>query len=247
MYIGIDIGSRCIKVVALNGVGIEDFKVIDTGFNPYERSLDLIKHYNAKKIVATGYGRHFARGDFADDVITEIKAHAIGTRFLFPNSRTIIDIGGQDSKVISMDKQGRVSDFQMNDRCAAGTGKFLEIMARTLGFTLDEFGERSITAKKPVKVNSMCTVFAESEVVSLVARKEDSRNIALGLHQSIIDRISPMVHRIGAEDDVVLSGGVGRNPCIQELFHRKLDHQIYVYDRPEIIGALGAALIARGT
>lgn len=245
MYVGIDIGSRCIKVVAINGSGIEDFKIADTGFNPYERSLDLIKPYNAKKIIATGYGRHFAREDFADGVVTEIKAHAIGNRFLFAGCRTVIDIGGQDSKVIALDEQGRVGDFQMNDRCAAGTGKFLEIMARTLGFSLEEFGLESLRAEKAVKVNSMCTVFAESEVVSLLARKVDPRNIALGLHQSIIDRVSSMLNRVGVKDDVVLSGGVGRNPCIKELFKEKLGKQVYAHDAPDIAGALGAAIIAR--
>lgn len=246
MYVGIDIGSRCIKLVALNGGGIEDFKVGDTGFNPYERSLEMIKPYNAKRIIATGYGRHFARDDFADGVITEIKAHAVGARILFPNCRTIIDIGGQDSKVISLDESGKVADFQMNDRCAAGTGKFLEIMAKTLGFSLDEFGPESLKAEKAIKVNSMCTVFAESEVVSLLAEKENPKNIGLGLHQSIVDRVSAMLYRVRTKDDVVLSGGVGRNSCIRELFQQKLSCSIYVYELPEILGALGAAIVARG-
>ncbi|HZD60325.1 MAG TPA: acyl-CoA dehydratase activase [Anaerolineae bacterium] len=245
MYVGIDIGSRYIKVVALNGGGVEDFEVADTGFNPYERSLEMVKPYNAKRTIATGYGRHFAREDFADGVITEIKAHAIGVRVLFPNCRTIIDIGGQDSKVISLDESGRVADFQMNDRCAAGTGKFLEIMAKTLGFSIDEFGTQSLTAEKAVRVNSMCTVFAESEVISLLAKKEEPRNIALGLHQSIIERVSSMIHRVGVNDDIVLSGGVGRNPCIRELFGQKLGRLIYTHDHPEIAGALGAAIVAQ--
>jgi len=245
VFVGIDIGSRCIKVVALNGEGITDFKVIDTGFNPHERSLELIKPYNAQKIVATGYGRHFAREDFADSVITEIKAHAVGSRYLFPGGRTIIDIGGQDSKVIALDERGRVADFQMNDRCAAGTGKFLEVMAKTLGFSLDAFGGESLQADKAVKVNSMCTVFAESEVVSLLAKKEEPRNIGLGLHQSVVERVGSMLHRVGIADDIVLSGGVGYNVCIQELFEQKLGRTVYRHEHPEIAGALGAALTAR--
>ncbi len=244
MYVGIDIGSRCIKVVALNGNGVEDSKVTDTGFNPYERSLEMIKTYKAKRIVATGYGRHFAREDFADGVITEIKAHAVGARFLFPSCRTIIDIGGQDSKVISLDEGGKIADFQMNDRCAAGTGKFLEIMAKTLGFSLDDFGVQSLAAERSVKVNNMCTVFAESEVVSLLAKKENPRSIALGLHQSVVDRISSMLHRVGVANEIILSGGVGRNPCIRQLFEQKLDRPVYTYANPEIVGALGAALVA---
>ncbi|MDI6815767.1 MAG: acyl-CoA dehydratase activase [Actinomycetota bacterium] len=245
MFVGIDIGSRSIKVVALNGEGIADYNIVDTGFNPHERSLELIKPYNAQKIVATGYGRHFAREDFADSVITEIKAHGVGSHYLFSNCRTIIDIGGQDSKVIALDERGRVADFQMNDRCAAGTGKFLEIMARTLGFSLEAFGSESLKADKAVKVNSMCTVFAESEVVSLLAKKEDPRKIALGLHQSIVERVSSMLHRVGITDDIVLSGGVGRNPCIKKLFEQKLGRTLYRYENPEIAGALGAALTAR--
>ncbi len=247
MYIGIDIGSRCIKLVVLSGQRIEDFKVGDTGFNPYERSLEMIKPYayNAKRIIATGYGRHFAREDFADGVITEIKAHAAGARLLFPNCRTVIDIGGQDSKVISLDESGKVADFQMNDRCAAGTGKFLEIMAKTLGFNLDDFGVQSLAAENAVKINSMCTVFAESEVISLLAKKENPRNIGLGLHQSVVEKITSMLHRVGVADDIVLSGGVGRNLCIRETLSQSLGHKVYVHENPEILGALGAAIIAR--
>lgn len=247
MYIGIDIGSRCIKLVVLSGQRIEDFKVGDTGFNPYERSLEMIKPYayNAKRIIATGYGRHFAREDFADGVITEIKAHAAGARLLFPNCRTVIDIGGQDSKVISLDEGGKVADFQMNDRCAAGTGKFLEIMAKTLGFNLDDFGVQSLAAENAVKINSMCTVFAESEVISLLAKKENPRSIGLGLHQSVVEKITSMLHRVGVADDIVLSGGVGRNLCIRETLSQSLGHKVYVHENPEILGALGAAIIAR--
>ena len=230
----------------MNDKDIEDFQVIETGFNPHERSLELVKKYKAKRIIATGYGRHFARDDFADSVITEIKAHAIGTRHLFDDCRTIVDIGGQDSKVIALDESGRVNDFQMNDRCAAGTGKFLEIMAKTLGFGLDDFRLASLDAEKPVKVNSMCTVFAESEVITLLAKKEDPRSIGLGF-RSIIERIGSMLHRIGVTDDVVLSGGVGRNPCIKELLSNKLDRQVKTYENPEVSGALGAALEAKNT
>lgn len=246
MHVGIDIGSRYIKIVALADGEIADAQVADTGSNPHEAALGLLRRYDPKRIVATGYGRHIAKEDFADLIITEIKAHGIGNRWLFPHCRTIIDIGGQDSKVISLDESGRVADFQMNDRCAAGTGKFLEVMAKTLGFSLEEFGLASLSATKAVKINSMCTVFAESEVVSLLAKKEDPENIGLGLHQSVVDRISSMVLRVGLLDEVVLSGGVGRNPCIRELFEQKIRHKIFVPERPELSGALGAAIVASG-
>lgn len=244
MYVGIDIGSRCTKVVAFDGVQIQDWQVADTGHSPHETAIGLIKRYKPKRIIATGYGRHIAKEDFADLIITEIKAHGLGNRWLFPGCRTIIDIGGQDSKVISLDESGRVADFQMNDRCAAGTGKFLEVMAKTLGFSLEEFGTASLSAAKAVKINCMCTVFAESEVVSLLAKKEDPENIGLGLHQSVVDRISSMVQRVGVMDEVVLSGGVGRNPCIRELFEQKVRHKIFVPEHPELAGALGAAIVA---
>jgi (R)-2-hydroxyacyl-CoA dehydratese activating ATPase len=245
MYLGIDIGSRFIKQVVLDDSGIKDIEVVETGYNPHERALCLVRKHNAKKIVATGYGRHFARDDFASAVITEIKAHAIGAHDRFPDCRTIVDIGGQDSKVISVGEDGRVIDFQMNDRCAAGTGKFLEIMARTLGYSLDDFGASATKAEKPVKVNSMCTVFAESEVISLLAKKENAENIGLGLHLSIVERISSMLYRIGVNDEVVMTGGVGRNICIKQLLSEKLGKHVYVPELPEIMGALGAALEAQ--
>jgi (R)-2-hydroxyacyl-CoA dehydratese activating ATPase len=245
MYLGIDIGSRFIKQVVLDDSGIKDIEVVETGYNPHERALSLVKKHNAKKIVATGYGRHFARDDFASAVITEIKAHAIGAHDRFPGCRTIVDIGGQDSKVISVGEDGRVVDFQMNDRCAAGTGKFLEIMAKTLGYSLSDFGVWAMKAEKPVKVNSMCTVFAESEVISLLAKKENAENIGLGLHLSIVERISSMLYRIGVNDEVVLTGGVGRNIAIKQLLSEKLGRAVHVPESPEIMGALGAALEAR--
>ena len=191
--------------------------------------------------MATGYGRHLARTQFDCPIITEIKAYAIGAHFLFPQCRTVIDVGGQDSKVIRL-TDGKVNDFEMNDRCAAGTGRFLEVMAHTLGYSLDNLGQSALKADRSVTINSMCTVFAESEVVSLLARGEKPQNIALGLHESIISRILSMMGRIGCEDEVIFAGGVAKNPCVVALLEKKLATKINVPSEPQIVGAIGAAL-----
>lgn len=244
--LGLDIGSRQIKGVVLGGGALE-FVVVDSGSDPYSRSMEIVRGFAADRIFATGYGRHFAKGDFADGIVTEIKAHAVGARHLFPRCRTVIDIGGQDSKVVLLDDSGSVADFQMNDRCAAGTGRFLEVMASTLGFEISRFGREALLAERGVKINSMCTVFAESEVVSLLAKKEKPRNVALGLHEAIAEKIYSMVKRVGLEGDVVFSGGVAYNPCVRELLERRLERPLLVPDRPELVGALGAALIAEAS
>jgi len=194
-------------------------------------------------VVATGYGRHLARERLGFPVITEIKAHALGAARLFPECRTVIDIGGQDSKVIRLEN-GRQVNFEMNDRCAAGTGRFLEVMAVTLGYTLAEFGADALTAPQSVSINSMCTVFSESEVISLIASGMGKQSIALGLHESIVNRLLALVGRVGAEPQVVLSGGVALNPCIRVLLERRLALPLLVPDEPQIVGALGAALSA---
>ena len=198
--------------------------------------------YHPRTIVATGYGRHLFKSRVDCKVVTEIKAHALGASFFFPNCRIVIDIGEQDSKVIRC-KGGIVEDFTMNDRCAAGTGRFLEVMASTLECSLEEFGRIAASAKKSVAINSMCTVFAESEVISLIARGEDSQAIALGLHESIVNRLSSQLGKIGIENDVVFSGGVAKNLCIKRLIERRFGIELKIPPEPQIIGALGAALI----
>jgi predicted CoA-substrate-specific enzyme activase len=157
----------------------------------------------------------------------------------------VLDIGGQDSKAIRIGPAGRVLRFEMNDRCAAGTGRFLENMARTLGMEIEAFGEHALQAGgRPVRISSMCTVFAASEVVSLIARGADSRRVALGLHQAIVDRVGGMVRRVGVQERFVFAGGVAYNPCLQRLFAEALKTPLTVPDEPQIVGALGAALHA---
>jgi predicted CoA-substrate-specific enzyme activase len=219
------------------------FRLTDTGTDPLARARELLEGHRADVVVATGYGRHLARERLGCAVVTEIRAHALGAHHLLPGCRTVIDIGGQDSKAIGVEA-GRQVAFEMNDRCAAGTGRFLEVMAVALGYTVAEFGGEALSARETVSVSSMCTVFAESEVVSLIARGMDKRSIALGLHESIVSRLLPLVSRVGVEPPVVLSGGVAYNPCIRQLLQRRLGVDLFVPDEPQAVGALGAALSA---
>jgi predicted CoA-substrate-specific enzyme activase len=200
------------------------------------------QHYD--RIVATGYGRYLAQMHLKCPVITEIKAHAIGADFFFPDCRTVLDIGGQDSKVIRV-QNGRVQDFEMNDKCAAGTGTFLEVMATTLGYTIDEFSETADQASNAVTLSSMCTVFAESEVVSLISRGEKRQNIALGVHQSILNRILALIGRTGFEEAIVFAGGVAKNRCMAAILGKRLGTHLQIPHEPQIVGAVGAALSAK--
>jgi len=221
------------------------YSIADTGIDPLSNLHKLINNENLDHLVATGYGRYLAHIHLKCPVITEIKAYAVGANFLFPNCRTVLDIGGQDSKIIRV-KDGKVEDFEMNDKCAAGTGKFLEVMATTLGFTIDEFSNAAAGSASAVSISSMCTVFAESEVVSLIARGEDRCSIALGLHQSILNRIIALVGRTGFEDEIVFGGGVAKNRCIVTLLEKRLRKRMNLPKEPQIVGAIGAALIADG-
>jgi predicted CoA-substrate-specific enzyme activase len=243
-YAGIDIGSRTIELVVLNGGRIVESRQTDTGFDPITEAKKIMDGVAYDKIMATGYGRNLFEIVFDDSkTITEIKAHAKGVREFFPDARTILDIGGQDSKAIALNENGRVQKFEMNDRCAAGTGKFIEIMAKNLGFSIDGFGPAALEAKNDLIINSMCTVFAESEVTSLIAKGADRKEIARGLHLSVVKRAIGMINRVSSSGPIVFSGGVAKNPCIRELIATNLGRKIFVHENPQMIGALGAALI----
>lgn len=245
-FAGIDIGSRTIELVVVDDAGeIIDSLQADTGFDPMNQAKALIDGVAFDSITATGYGRHLFEISFDASTVTEIKAHARGARALFPDIRTVIDIGGQDSKAIALFDDGRVRKFEMNDRCAAGTGKFLEIMARTLGFAIQDFGREALLADSGLNISSMCTVFAESEVTSLIAKGEDRREIALGLHTSVIRRAAGMIRRVSSEGDIAFTGGVAKNPCMHNLLEEKLGRIIRMPDDPQRVGAYGAALLAR--
>jgi predicted CoA-substrate-specific enzyme activase len=181
----------------------------------------------------------------ADRKFTEISCHALGAYYLFPDTGTVIDIGGQDSKVIRVGEGGKVVDFTMNDKCAAGTGRFLEVMAAKLRVPLDEMGDLSLRAKGEVQISSVCTVFAESEVVSLVARNHPREEILRGLHRAIVSRVWSMVKSIGVNGEVTMTGGVAKNSGVVVLMEERLGKPIHIHSEPQIIGALGAALLAK--
>ena len=245
-FAGIDIGSRTIELVVVDGTGeVVDSIQTDTGFDPMSEAKKLMNGMVFDHIMATGYGRNLFEISFDASTVTEIKAHAYGARALFPEIQTVIDIGGQDSKAIALFDNGKVKKFEMNDRCAAGTGKFLEIMAKTLGFAIDDFGQEALLAENELNISSMCTVFAESEVTSLIAKGENRREIARGLHASVIRRIAGMVNRVSSEGDIVFTGGVAKNPCMIRLLEEKLGRAICLPDDPQRVGALGAALLAK--
>lgn len=245
-FAGIDIGSRSIKLVVVDEQGsIILSRQGDTGFDPLAAARDLLGDATFDAIIATGYGRNLFEIAWEAPTVTEIKAHGRGAWELFPTARAVVDIGGQDSKAIALGSDGRVSKFEMNDRCAAGTGKFMEIMARGLGYTIDEFGTLALSAQKDIPISSMCTVFAESEVTSLIARGEDRREIALGLHQSVARRVAAMINRVAPAGDLVFSGGVARNPCMRHCLAKILGRTILLPEQPQLVGALGAALLLR--
>ncbi|HOP47014.1 MAG TPA: acyl-CoA dehydratase activase [Desulfobacteraceae bacterium] len=244
-FAGIDIGSRTIELVIVNETGDIVFSTqSDTGFDPMAEARKMINGVSYDRIMATGYGRNLFEMSFDAPTVTEIKAHARGARAFFPAALTVLDIGGQDSKAIALTANGKVKKFEMNDRCAAGTGKFLEIMAKTLGFSIEGFGLEALPAQRELNISSMCTVFAESEVTSLIAKGQNRREIARGLHASVIRRAAGMISRVSAEGDIVFTGGVANNPCMRLLLEEKLGRKVLCPNDPQMVGALGAALLA---
>ena len=241
---GLDIGSRSIELVVLEDKKIIVKKQAESGFDPLAQARKLLEGVEHNHMVATGYGRSLAEVYLSADTVTEIKAYAVGARFLFPETRAILDIGGQDCKAIALSAEGRVVKFEMNDKCAAGTGKFLEVMAQTLGYELDELGREALESTRDIKINSMCTVFAESEVTSLINSGHDRRDIAMGLHRSIARRSIGMLKRVLKEGPILFAGGVARNVCMVQLIKEAFDCDVLIPRDPQIVGALGAALIA---
>lgn len=249
---GIDVGALSTEAVILNADGgLSSYSIIETGAHSteaaeeaFEKALVVegISGDAVKNIVATGYGR--VSVPFAGKRVTEISCHAIGAHYLFPDTGTVIDIGGQDSKVIRIGGSGKVMDFTMNDKCAAGTGRFLEVMAAKLRVSLDEMSDLSLQAGGEVAISSVCTVFAESEVVSLVAKNHPKEEIIRGLHRAIVNRVWSMVKTLGIYGEVTMTGGVAKNKGVVELMEEKLGSSIHIYSEPQIVGALGAAILA---
>jgi len=240
--LGIDIGSRTIKVAVLEDGHLEYSRKADSSYDPMSVVQGLLEGLSYDTMTATGYGRHNFKAHFDCPVISEIKAFGQGARFIFPETEAILDIGGQDTKAIALDASGRVAKFEMNDRCAAGTGRFMEIMANALHYTMDEFGSVACTASRAEKISSMCTVFAESEVVSLITSGADREEVALGIHEAIASRALTMLGKLPEFKSLVFAGGVAYNPCMRQLLGKRLGIPILVPPDPQIVGALGAAL-----
>jgi (R)-2-hydroxyacyl-CoA dehydratese activating ATPase len=245
---GLDVGSRSIELALLEGERLVDWAKVPTTFDPLSQCRRLLKDVKASRLVTTGYGRRLVVENLQGDnmmTITEIQAYALGARHLYPEARAVLDIGGQDTKVIALSPQGKVLRFEMNDRCAAGTGKFLEFMALALQVPLEEFGSFALQARKRIRISSMCTVFAESEATALMARGESPANIALGLHLAIVQRTLGVLKRVTEQPPLLFAGGVAHNGCVCELLKEGLGHDIIVPPNPDLVGALGAALYAR--
>jgi predicted CoA-substrate-specific enzyme activase len=217
-----------------------------TTFDPAAQAARLMGGLTWDAMAATGYGRRLMTGRPGVHVVTEIKACALGVARVLPAARTILDSGGQDTKVLAVEAGGRVLRFEMNDRCAAGTGKFLEFMAAGLQVPIEEFGQFALGGRPGTKINSMCTVFAETEATSLMAQGRDARDIALALHESVAKRSLSMITRVGLTAPVAFCGGVALNACVRALLEAEVGTPLLVYDRPETLAALGAALIAAG-
>jgi predicted CoA-substrate-specific enzyme activase len=250
---GIDVGSVSTKVVILDKKDnkIASYVIAPTGSdgkNAAIKALDDslkkagLKDNEIEATVATGYGR--INISFADQNITEISCHARGAVSLFPDLKTVIDIGGQDSKVIKL-KDGKPIDFLMNDKCSAGTGRFLEVMARAMEINIEQFAPIFIKTNDKVDITSTCTVFAESEIVSLIGQGVNKNKIIKGLIYSIADKITSMVVRVGLDEPVCMTGGVAKNMGVVKALEENLGIKIIIPDEPQITGALGAAYLAQ--
>ena len=249
--VGIDIGSTASKCVMLaDGKEIVAKSLISVGAGTSgpQRAIDEVLESAGKKreemafVLATGYGRNSLM-NFADKQMSELSCHAKGAHFLFPKVHTVIDIGGQDVKVLQIE-DGIMTNFAMNDKCAAGTGRFLDVMARVLEVDVKDLGRLGAMSTKYVGISSTCTVFAESEVISQLSMGTDKCDIINGIHKSVAGRVAGLAHRIGVRDQVVMTGGVAQNQGIVKALQDELGHEIHTSPLTQYNGALGAALFA---
>jgi len=252
LAVGIDAGSTATKIALINEEGELFCHVRPTGWSPREAAREGMRvlldqtgyaESQVKKTVATGYGRIAL--SFADKAVTEITCHGRGAAFLVPGADIVIDIGGQDSKALKISPEGKVLDFLMNDKCAAGTGRFLQVMAAALGVEVSELADLA-QGKEPVSISNMCTVFAETEVIGLLAQGVDKGSIVAGLHQAIARRVGAMVSRLGGPAaKIVFTGGVALNAGVQACIAEVLQAPVIVHRHSQQAGAIGAALLAR--
>nr|WP_222927716.1 acyl-CoA dehydratase activase [Biomaibacter acetigenes] len=251
---GIDSGSTSTNAVILDqDKNIISYSIIPTGakaldsaWEAYRIALEKanLRREDISCVVSTGYGRISI--PFSDKSVTEITCHGKGAFYLDSGVRTIIDIGGQDSKVIRLDDCGNVVDFVMNDKCSAGTGRFLDVMARVLQVSIEDMAEVVRDFKEDITITSMCTVFAESEVISLIAQNKDKRDIIRGLNRSVASKVASLLGRVGKRAKYMMTGGVAKNNGVVYEIENKIQEKIIVPFEPQIVGALGAALIAAG-
>jgi (R)-2-hydroxyacyl-CoA dehydratese activating ATPase len=249
---GLDSGSTTTKLVLLKDGKIADYRVIPTGANSQKSAERVLRETlngagfrweDIQSLVATGYGR--SQVGQARAAITEISCHARGAHWLFPAAEAVIDIGGQDLKGIRLNADGRVTDFQMNDKCAAGTGRFLEVMARNLEMNLGEFARAALEATEAVAITNICTVFAESEVVSHVARGTPVGEIAAGVHEAVSRRVTSMLSAmLNGVEAIVFTGGVAKNTAMVKVLEKRMEKVLLIPAEPQIVGAIGAALFA---
>lgn len=245
---GVDVGSTTAKAVIYKDGAIVSWALIPTGWSPREAGREVlakaiknagIERSDIKRIIGTGYGR--VSLDFIDKAITEISCHAKGANYFQPKNRLVIDIGGQDSKAIHINEQGKVLDFIMNDKCAAGTGRFLQVTINSLGLEFDDLND--LPPAEPVAINSMCTVFAESEVISLLAAGTPKESIVAGLYQSVARRVANMAGSLKVPGGVTFTGGVAQSPQMLDALIKELGVKIFVAPHPQLTGALGAAIL----
>lgn len=251
---GVDVGAATAKTAIVKDGNMISYKVMPTGYDVVESAEIVTKDAlaavgltmdNLDAVISTGYARHVVT--FSDRGVSEIICHAKGVNHIVPEARTIIDIGGQDSKVIGPREDGTVADFVMNDKCAAGTGRFLEVMANVLRLTIDEMGPESLKSTSPSTITSTCTIFAESEMVSLRAEKVKREDMVSGIHRAVARRVIIMGKTVGYKDKVVFTGGVAKNIGVKHWLEQELGMDILVTEEPQIMGALGAALIAQAS
>ncbi len=247
---GVDVGSTQTKAVVIDEAGrIVSRALTATGANvmraaesAFQTALESgrLREEEIEYVVGTGYGRY--KVTFGNTQVTEISCHGRGAVKMFPGTRTVVDMGGQDTKAIKVSARGEIVDFCMNDKCAAGTGRFLGAASAALEIPLDELGPTALTGERPVKISTTCTVFAESEVLSWLGKGKKIQDILLGVHQSIAMRSAGLLRRVGIEDEVTFTGGVARNPAMVDALERRLGTKLNVSEDSHFMGALGAAL-----
>jgi len=249
---GVDVGSTQTKAVVISEDGtIVGRALVDTGANVIQAAQNAfnealaeykLSEQEVEYVIGTGYGRY--RVTFGNDQVTEISCHARGAVHLFPNTRTVVDMGGQDTKAIKVSEDGEIVDFCMNDKCAAGTGRFLGAAAAALDIPLEDLGDTALRSSHPVKISTTCTVFAESEVLSWLGKGKKIEDILWGVHRSIATRSGGLMRRVGVADEVTFTGGVSRNTAMVAALEQRIGKSMNVSEECQYIGALGAALFA---